>query len=120
MSHLKVGDRVVNIDARSVHYGAKGTVVDINDKYVSIDRDDGARGSGISGSWTARHASWARIGDAPHVAATPEPEATAEDWSYAEAERLYQAACDAMSVYNQYVERKPTTSYLPGSVPSKW
>lgn len=113
MSRLKVGDRVVNVDKGSVHYGATGTIVDVSDRYISISRDDGARGSGVGGSWTARPKSW-------QLAEVAEPVQPVEDWSYAEAERLYQAACDAMSVYNQYVERKPTTNYLPGSTPSKW
>lgn len=52
--------------------------------------------------------------------AAPEPEPDALDWSYAEAERLYQAAVEAMSVYNQYIERKPTVNYLQGSTPAKW
>lgn len=117
MSRLKVGDRVINIDKHSVHYGAKGTVADVSDRYISIDRDDGARGSGIGGSWTARHKSWEILKE---VAEAPEPTTVGEDWSYAEAERLYQAACDAMSVYNQYVERKPTTNYLTGAAPTKW
>ncbi|KLQ40437.1 hypothetical protein ABR33_00200 [Enterobacter bugandensis] len=117
MSAIKVGDRVRNCDTKSVHHGATGTVVSIDSKYISIKRDDGSRGSGIYGSWTARPGSWELIPAEPEVA---EPVPQADDWSYAEAERLYQAACDAMSVYNQYVERKPTTSYLPGSKPSKW
>lgn len=120
MSHLRVGDRVVNINATSNHFGARGVVVEVKHDSVSIDRDDGVRGSGVGGSWTARPAAWARLNDVQQVAAEPEPEKADNDWSYAEAERLYQAACDAMSVYNQYVERKPTTSYLPGSKPSKW
>lgn len=121
MNHyLKVGDRVRNCDTKSAHFGATGVVVDADSKSVSIKRDDGARGSGIYGSWTARHESWERIADVPQVPAAPEPTTTDEDWSYAEAERLYQAACDAMSVYNQYVERKPTTNYLSGSKPTKW
>ncbi|QHR72960.1 hypothetical protein usur_33 [Escherichia phage usur] len=114
MSVLKVGDRVRNCDTKSVHCGATGTVVDIDSKCISIKRDDGSRGSGIYGSWTARPECWELLVE------VPEPTTTDEDWSYAEAERLYQAACDAMAKYNQYVERKPTTSYLPGSKPSKW
>lgn len=117
MSKLKVGDRAVNCDRKSVHYGATGVVVDVDDKSISIKRDDGARGSGIYGSWTARPECWTLLEE---EAKTPEPKDTVEDWSYAEAERLYQAACDAMSVYNQYIERKPTTNYLSGSKPSKW
>lgn len=117
MSEIKVGDRVRNCDTKSVHHGATGTVLDINVRYISVKRDDGARGSGVYGSWTARPECWELIPAEPEVA---EPAQADEDWSYAEAERLYQAACDAMSVYNQYIERKPTTSYLPGSTPSKW
>lgn len=117
MSVIKVGDRVRNCDTKSVHHGATGTVVDIDSKCISIKRDDGSRGSGIYGSWTARPECWELLVE---VAEVPEPTTTDEDWSYAEAERLYQAACDAMAKYNQYVERKPTTSYLPGSKPSKW
>lgn len=117
MSNLKVGDRVRNCDTRSPHFGATGKVVDVAPNQIAVQRDDGTRGSGIFGSWTARPDRWELIVD---VAAVPEPTTVGEDWSYAEAERLYQAACDAMAKYNQYVERKPTTSYLPGSKPSKW
>lgn len=120
MSHLKVGDRAVNVNATSRHFGAQGKVVEVTDHYVSIDRDDGVRGSGIGGSWTARHSGWARLDDVQQAVTEPEPVQPVEDWSYAEAERLYQAAVEAMSVYNQYIERKPTVNYLQGSTPTKW
>lgn len=117
MSTIKVGDRVRNCDAKSVHYGATGTVVDIDSKCISIRRDDGSRGSGIYGSWTARPECWELI---PAVLEVAEPVPQADDWSYAEAERLYQAACAAIETYNQYIERKPTTNYLSAGLPSKW
>lgn len=117
MSNVKVGDRVRNSDTRSVHFGATGTVVDIDSKCISVKRDDGARGSGIYGSWTARPECWELIPAEPEVA---EPVTGVADWSYAEAERLYQAACAAIETYNQYIERKPTTNYLSAGLPSKW
>lgn len=117
MSTIKVGDRVRNCDTKSVHCGATGVVVDVDAKSISIKRDDGTRGSGIYGSWTARPECWELLEE---VAKAPEPQTGVADWSYAEAERLYQAACDAMSAYNQYIERKPTVNYLQGSTPTKW
>ncbi|MGG4739352.1 hypothetical protein ACLPBM_20365 [Escherichia coli] len=120
MSNIpKVGDRVVNVDVRSKHFGATGTVVDVMNggAGISVRRDDGTRGSGIYGTWTVRASSWDLIPEKPEVA---EPVTGVADWSYAEAERLYQAAVEAMSVYNQYIERKPTVNYLQGSTPTKW
>lgn len=114
MSTIKVGDRVRNCDTKSVHYGSTGTVVDIDAKCISIKRDDGARGSGIYGSWTARPECWELLVEAAEP--VPQP----EDWSYGEAERLYQEACAAIETYNQYVLRKPTTSYMTAGLPSKW
>lgn len=111
MPKFKPGDRV-----RSKHKeGRSGVVVSCTDTELVIHLDDEKLhrcGTGPRGDWTARPCTY--------ELETAEPVPQAEDWSYAEAERLYQAAVEAMSVYNQYIERKPTVNYLQGSTPTKW
>jgi len=115
MRKFKVNDRVVNTDIASKHVGTAGVVVRVGlvqgEEYIHVKRDDGVRGSGDGGAWTARASSYEL--EIPK-------QAEAADWSYGEAERLYQAASEAIEAYNKYVERKPTTNYLSASLPSKW
>lgn len=113
----KVGDRVVNSDTRSAHFSATGTVVDVtnNGECISVRRDDGTTGSGLRGAWTARASSWSLL---PEQSVPPIQ--IPEDWSYAEADRLYDAAVLAVEAYNNYIERKPTTTYGKAYTPAKY
>lgn len=113
MSKFSVGQRVFKMVNRN---RVEGTVREIEtirgDVLLHIERDDGVQGSGTRGWWTSPESGgyWK-----PVVA-----EAKSDSWDYAEAERLYLAAVEAMAEYNRYIERKPVTNYLPGSAPAKW
>lgn len=43
--------------------------------------------------------------------------ANQDSWDYAEADRLEQAATDAIKAYNEYVQRQPKKVYLPMYLP---
>lgn len=65
--------------------------------------------------------SYADIYAAPAAIPAPaEPPKYNPEWSYGEAERLYQAARKAVEDYNAYLASQPVVTYIPGTKPTSY
>lgn len=66
---------------------------------------------------------WLRLEDARDRSFDPakfelyQESAASDSWDYAEADRLEQAAKNAIKAYNEYVQRQPKKVYLPMYLP---
>ena len=114
MSSFKVGDRVYKHHPRGGI--VEGTVKEITHNrgatLINIDRDDGVRGSGPYGLWSAPAdgQTWKlKYRQGCQEPAVPK----VVEWDYGEADRLHREAVTAVEKYNAYIERKPTKCYLP-------
>lgn len=144
---FKVGDRVESKYEPGRYGEVKHCTPTI--LHVALDGPFRASGSGVPDGkgghcWTAEPDKWQLTKEKPLSRAvyarsvTPEPVAAEPvaveratpvavdppkynpEWSYGEAERLYQAARKAVEDYNAYLSSQPVVTYIPGVKPTSY
>lgn len=88
--------------------GRMGEVVDTGIEEVRVR----LYSDGADLTYTIRHRpdDWEAVSTPIRAKAEP---AQVTDWSYAEAQRLADAADAAIEVYNQYISKQPKTVFVP-------
>ena len=111
--------------------GRIGEVLDCDNRCVYLrlrGHEEGKRGSGPQGTWTARPDNYELMEETMSVPRTSHkgtpkaaqeapqaPQAVNPDWSYGEAARLHEALLKAANEYNTYIASKPTVQYYEAS-----